>query len=92
MIVQNDVKFEIPIGHTICSSIVRYTTTSILFKDQTKIWFWGGTNSKWWKGISYVLIYICIMHLSFTTSKYHVHDMTLQTQNLGNQVKVRLTS
>ncbi len=32
------------------------------------------------------------MHLSFTDSKYHVHDMTLQTQNLGNQVKVRLTS
>ncbi len=36
--------------------------------------------------------YICIMHLSFVNSKYHVHDMTLQTQNLGNQVKVRLTS
>lgn len=31
------------------------------------------------------------MHLSFTNSKCHVHDMMLQTQNLGNQVKVRLT-
>jgi hypothetical protein len=31
------------------------------------------------------------MHLSFTNSKCHVHGMTLQTQNLGNQVKVRLT-
>jgi len=58
MIIQNDVNFEISIGHTICSSIVRYTTTSILFKDQTKILFWGGTNSKRWKEISYVLIYM----------------------------------
>jgi hypothetical protein len=57
-IVQNAVKFEIFVCHTICSSIVKYTTTSIFIKDQTKIWFWGGTHSKQWKQISYVLIYM----------------------------------